>query len=358
MKQSLIEQPGTLLDEVQSRGLDVLSNGYPYMIERDAVVDKSSANDMSATFTVVTRRKEPNRNGHTVQIVGDKHGQGIRLDNFAKNPVVLFDHGMSGLALPIGIAESPDGKLSFTKQKTKATSTVWFSQRLPEAAQIFALVDEGILRTSSISFLPLKGLLNEYDTPKQKKTDDGREVYDMSTPYYSFDFIEADLLEWSVVGIPADADAVRKHLDRGNICGEKITQSLRPVLQGMAGDPKVWSPGWVRSDSASAAPVEDEATVDAVDPVADETAEEDLMHQLVEAQRQILEDLRRIGDRLAAAEDNPEPVERDAADVTADAAATEAEIERIVAGAVEQSLAGLKGDLDASRAARVLELLD
>ena len=58
------------------------------------------------------------------------------------------------------------------------------------------------------------------------------------------DYTESDLLEWSVVSIPADPGAVRRCLDRGHVNGEAITMSLQGVMKRMGGPAPVWSPGW------------------------------------------------------------------------------------------------------------------
>lgn len=237
-----------LLDAIQS-GCDLSPSGYPCIDSGEvvsdsfdpsewydeAVVQGVDASSMSAAFVIVTRGKSINRNGHMVQIAPDKDAEGIKLDNYRTNPVVLFDHGF-GFPMPIGISEDPKGRNTVKLMKNKATAVAYFSQRLPEAVQVFALIDEGILRTSSISFLPERGRLIKQQSAER----DGEVSFE---PWQSFDFIESDLLEWSVVGIPADPGAVRKCLDRGQINGERITAPLRQSLVRMAGEAPVWSPG-------------------------------------------------------------------------------------------------------------------
>ncbi|WP_373649221.1 hypothetical protein [Schlesneria sp. DSM 10557] len=38
--------------------------------------------------------------------------RGCRLENYAKNPVVLWAHGLEGIAQPIGTSLSPEGTLA------------------------------------------------------------------------------------------------------------------------------------------------------------------------------------------------------------------------------------------------------
>jgi phage head maturation protease len=186
----------------------LLHSGYPQITQGtvESGVDRTA---MAVPFTIVTRQKSVNRNGNKVQIVPDENGKGgISLVNYARNPIVMLDHGMS-FALPIGVSEDATGKLTVKLSKTKATAVAHFSQVLPEAIQVFALIDEGILRTASISFRPLKGLI--VDGNDGPEMDHKTGVIEFK-PWMSFDFIESEMLEWSVVGIPADPDAVKKHL--------------------------------------------------------------------------------------------------------------------------------------------------
>lgn len=254
----------------------LLPNGRPYRREEGGVVsDSIDETNMTASFVVVTRRKSPNRNGHTVQIIQDEAtgGAGIMLDNYAKNPQVWFDHGFNTrIPLSIGVAEI-NGKLSWRGMKTKAESTVKFSQSNEDAGLIFAMVAEGIYRTASISFLPLLAVRNEVKERKTRKATSDREVIDVGSPWASYDFIENDLLEWSVVGVPADPDAVRKCLDRGSLHDMKVSDNFRHVLKANVGDEPAWSPGWspIESDSSE---TEEPELISALQNLAGEFSEQ------------------------------------------------------------------------------------
>lgn len=225
----------------------LLPSGYPCAQSSDAVVmGKADPKTMSVPFVIVTRSNQLNRHGNKVQIVPTADGkhQGMRLDNYKTNPVVLFDHGMSGLPLPIGVSEDKQGNSTIKLFNSKAEGTVFFSQRLPDAVQIYALVDEGILRTASISFLPLKAQRIVQKPGQQEVGDNGEPIMNLQTPWMPLDFLESDMLEWSVVGIPADPGAVRKFLDRGKINTEKLTFGVRQALAHMAEAKPCWAPGW------------------------------------------------------------------------------------------------------------------
>ncbi|NBW10080.1 MAG: hypothetical protein EBR82_18835 [Caulobacteraceae bacterium] len=222
--------------------------GYPYTTSQGATMAAKDPGKMSATFVVVTRQKDPNRHGNMVQILPGPNGQGLQIEDWAANPVVLFDHGV-GLNLPIGTAMK-NGELFWNAQKSKATSTVFFSQTLPEAAAIYALIDEGILRASSIQFMPSRAMRLTGELPDRPK---GVESLD----YQGYDFVESKLLEWSVVAIPADPGALRKSLDSGRVAGQRIGPGLRYALAQHLGPQKAWTPGVeLRSEPAAASAVD------------------------------------------------------------------------------------------------------
>lgn len=127
--------------------------------------------------------------GSTGQI--DRQGESINpkgwsLENFKKNPIILFGHDY--YSLPIGKALKvwvEDGKLMFT---------IKFSSK-PFAQDVFDLIKEGMLNAVSVGFIPLKW---------DEKGD--------------YTFAEQELLELSVVPVPANPEALI-----ANGVGEKIT---------------------------------------------------------------------------------------------------------------------------------------
>ena len=221
-----------------SNEFERLPTGYLQHWSDETVVQSTQPTKMSADFVVLTRQKEPNRHGNVVQITEGDSGRGLMLDHYRTNPVVLFDHGLN-MTLPIGTSEGPDGNLSVRLTKNRAIARAHFSQSLPEAATIYALIDEGILRTASVQFLPKRARKLSIKQ-RQDIGDDEVSLVDG----IGLDYTESDLLEWSVVSIPADPGAVRRCLDRGHVNGEAITMSLQGVMKRMGGPAPVWSPGW------------------------------------------------------------------------------------------------------------------
>lgn len=170
---------------------------------------------MTATFAIVTRGKEPNRYNRWIQIVESEYGKGLRLDDYQAAPIVLFDHGYSGLPLPVGLSAPQGGPLTVKLAKSKAVATCHFS-KLPHAEPIYACVSEGLLRMASIGFLMLKVMLGK--APAQSLPEGVESV----NCCRAIDVVESMLTEWSITALGADPGALRQAIDRGRINGVKL----------------------------------------------------------------------------------------------------------------------------------------
>lgn len=229
---------GTVLQSMQAESPELLAGGLPFSRCTQAVRQAVDAAKMTADFVIVTRTKDVNRHGNMVQIAPSKFGQGLRLDEYQHNPVVLLDHGV-GHSLPIGLSAPKDGDHTVKLQKTKATARVFFSQTSQVAEDVFRLVEEGTLRMSSIGFMPTKAM--RVKQRRQEQLPDGVESL---AGYVGYDFVEAMLWEWSITAIGADAGALRQCLDCGEIGGKKFHPLLRPMMQRYAEERQAWSPGF------------------------------------------------------------------------------------------------------------------
>ena len=117
---------------------------------------------------------------------GDKVAQDWKLDRFKANPVVFFGH--ESWDLPIGKASDvrvEDGEL-------RARVTLVSAAANPRAEQVMQLMKEGALSGVSVGFRPGKVSTEKLD---------GREIVVLS---------QNELLELSVVGIPANPEARAK----------------------------------------------------------------------------------------------------------------------------------------------------
>ena len=113
---------------------------------------------------------------------------GLRFDNYRRNPVVMWAHDSTGRSpsggLPIGRTLSIDRAAG-----GGIVAEFEFLEDDPFAQRIRNAWDKGFLRAASISWLPMKSL------PAK-----GGGVRD----------VQAELLEWSIVSIPSDPDALRE----------------------------------------------------------------------------------------------------------------------------------------------------
>ena len=108
---------------------------------------------------------------------------GVRYENFMKNPIVLWNH--DDYSLPIGKV------LNIEKIDNKLIVSIQFSKTNEMATKIKDLIDEGILNAVSIGFRPLK-----------------YEYIDKGDPSKGVKYLEWELLEVSVVNIPANPRAL------------------------------------------------------------------------------------------------------------------------------------------------------
>jgi HK97 family phage prohead protease len=119
--------------------------------------------------------------------VGDRvDPEGCYLDNFRKNPVVLFSHDQQ--AYPIGTSRNPKtGELDVQVFSDRVEAGCWFDDS-PEGRKAWEAVRRGTISAASISFRPIG---------EPRRNDKG-----------GLDFDDWELLEWSLVPIPANPSAV------------------------------------------------------------------------------------------------------------------------------------------------------
>ena len=202
---------------------------------------------MSAIFDIVTRPtgSRANLHGNMVQITSGKLGRGLKLDYHKKAPVVLLEHGE--LPFPIGLSER-NGKHLIRRQAKKATAEVVFWQKNADARMVFAAVDDGILRMSSIGFMPVKA--RAFQLQVDEELAEG--VEDLSAMMGGgLDFTESQMLEWSIVASGADPDAFKQTtegmlqiLSAGHLHGEKMTRLMKGIFQRITGPQPAKSTGF------------------------------------------------------------------------------------------------------------------
>lgn len=122
----------------------------------------------------------------TVDRMGDTVAvDGWKLDNFRKNPVVLFAHDSS--VMPV--AKASDIRIEDGKLKARAEFMPKDISGFADA--VFRAVKGGFLNATSVGFAPIK--YNFVDDPQRR---------------FGIDFIEQELLEFSIVPVPANPEAL------------------------------------------------------------------------------------------------------------------------------------------------------
>lgn len=209
----------------------LLDNIQLGMNAEDAPTPEVDEAACTATFTITTYN--PDRYGDVVIPKGciPHLSKGYR-----KNPRVFFAHKQN--ELPIGSCRTPMGELALQFFDDKAKGTCFFHCQTRESEVVFRLVARKELQASSIGFLPVKAAIFEPDkTPNRPETDDlGDDIhYFREDPFFKpLRFLEWDMVEWSIVPIPANAECISEHLSRGSVEGERISPVLRKALEPYA----------------------------------------------------------------------------------------------------------------------------
>lgn len=129
----------------------------------------------------------------------DRYGDIVRmngamLDNFRNNPIVLYNHNSS--TYPIGRAHN----LVVTDNNLQAD--VVFHELTAESKLVKQLVHEGYLKATSIGFMPL-----EY----QEVTPTDEQKINLPKNSKITEYKRWELLEFSIVNIPANPEAVMEN---------------------------------------------------------------------------------------------------------------------------------------------------
>ena len=153
-----------------------------------------AAGDVNRIFTFTISSATPDRMGDTIA------AEGWKLDNYKRNPVVLWGH--DGTMLPVGRAT----RLWVQGGKLKATAELAPASVSQYAERVRSFIASGFLNATSVGFAPTKFKFAQ----------------DKNRPF-GIDFLEQELLEFSIVSIPANPDAL---LDPGQL-GTKSAQARR-----------------------------------------------------------------------------------------------------------------------------------
>ena len=170
---------------------------------------KAEGDSRTLTFTISTASVD--RMGDTISV------DGWKLDAFRKNPVVLWAHDAS--SLPVAKADKlwvESGKLMAQAEFTPAGMA-----RFNDT--VFDMLKGGFLNATSVGFSPLKYAFT--DDPQRR---------------FGIDFMEQELLEFSVVPVPANAEAL--------IQGRAAGIDIAPVME--------WIEATLRRSGKAVLPIE------------------------------------------------------------------------------------------------------
>jgi hypothetical protein len=147
---------------------------------------------------------------------------GLQLENYMRNPVVLWSHDMSGKTESAGLPIGRTNRMTNTDGKIEVDFE--FLTDDPFADRVRNAWDKGFLKAASVSWLPLES----------EESEDGHQRD-----------VRSDLLEWSIVSVPSDPDAVRQAHSR----------MMETMLTEPVSDTDVWASYRQEEEEA---PVEEE----------------------------------------------------------------------------------------------------
>ena len=154
------------------------------------------------THQMVIAARERSRNGDELNL------RGINFTNYRKNPVVLWSHDSWG-GIPIAKTLEIDHD-----DKGRIVADFQFNSEDEFAARVENAWNGGFIRAASIRFMPTKIV----------------EILDEQGRVDRLRIEESDLLEWSLVPIPADPDAVK--------AGARALNLPKEIFRGLEPEPK------------------------------------------------------------------------------------------------------------------------
>ena len=153
----------------------------------------------------------------------DRYGDVVRmagadLRNYLANPVVLFSHGATSAACPV-VGRGRGIKKTQTASGTPAMSMSIEFASTPLAREVGELWKGGFIRATSIGFQPKNLASLRVIGPDGKPTDDDPQDFLGFMPDgYGFEFNAWEMLENSIVPVPANPDALGRMRGLPEVC--------------------------------------------------------------------------------------------------------------------------------------------
>jgi hypothetical protein len=198
--------------------------------------------EMSARFIISTPCKD--RAGDVVI----PRGCLPHLDSYRRNPVSFFSHRSTDY--PIGaLRKDPSSPLELDVQDDRILARIYFHGMTADSELVFKLVKAGILRATSIGFIPhVAALIRDLDDEdKDDKNGLGEHLIyfgeNKAKVFPGLRFHSWELTEVSVVPIGMNPEALQMSLSRGHVEGQVLTPTIKKILEPFASPRKTWSPG-------------------------------------------------------------------------------------------------------------------
>jgi hypothetical protein len=168
-----------------------VGDGELGMAETDAV---ESVDAFSATFVITDSSED--RDGDRV------NPRGVRLENWKRAGAPVF-WGHQEHPFPIGTCLNPrTGALDVWPEENRIRARVHFDMEDPSARFIAGKVKRGLIRATSVAFVPVRASRRGAEAKAQR--DEGRGA---GGPM-GWDFHEADMTELSIVGVGSNRNAL------------------------------------------------------------------------------------------------------------------------------------------------------
>jgi phage head maturation protease len=151
-------------------------------------------NSVDVTFKLTVEKFD--RSNEKVMI------SGIKLDNYLKNPVVLYEHSSAVTALGTGIIGTAK---NLRVEGDSLVASINFHMESQLSKELSALVSKNIIKAVSIGFIPLE---IEYIPLTSEERKSGN-FYPGTTKGI---IKSSELIEFSLVSVPANPYAIRKNL--------------------------------------------------------------------------------------------------------------------------------------------------
>lgn len=149
------------------------------------------------------------------------HQAGLKLDEFLKNPIAFWAH--MSRDFPVGKWSDLTQQLAGRPKRTEGVLNVVQEGGEPLADRLAFHLDQGTIRACSIGFIP----------KLVKRREQAQEADEWKWPGY--DILEADLVECSPCGVPANPAALAKAAAAGDVHAREM---IEDVLDNWAKHPE------------------------------------------------------------------------------------------------------------------------